>query len=988
MVESGASPEDIAKVMVQQKLLEAIGKSPEEMSKALLKSLRSGEDISKDELLQILQSGGIDVETGAKVVTFQKAMARCRISPQDLAAAIQLQKAMKEQGNSPEVIIQAIKELVGDKNCQMADDILLALKGSLETSDMEAFLQFGQCVEAGSLSKCAEVRSAASKESVSEAVKQVLPEVKPEAMAALQVLQKLLTSMDLPVDAVGKMVHLEKSMFDSGASMHDIAHIMEMILDSGGSNVLDPNVMEKLKAELSEEDLQCLNNMIEGFASAKLNPELTSRLMQLQAAVESGMVSPEKSAEEFLELLNSPNANSVKLKENFLNLMNANGITKDTLERGVMIQGAMTAAHLSAQDFQAVLELQNALLSAGMPSDQVSEAFQLLIGGVDLKNISKAMATSFDHKRMKEEDVAQAAVMAKVLENSKLKGIATKELMDRLKPGMTAQEVCSVLKDVLDTMGVTVEGAGKAVMIQTIMSDSQVDPIDLVKVLRVQKTLSEGGANLGNVVGTINDVLEPRNKDVIQTMKDLAAKPLHIKQSHIEFAKACSGAITANLQTAANMNKIFDNALAASGLSKEDIVKALMVQKTLAASGVSPEVMAQAVMFQKALAASGASPEEIVQILAKVCDPKYSDEQVAKLMAKALERKSSVTPEDLESLIKLQQSLRSGNLADNVNLEDLIAAGSVDMKVLEKAVLMQKVLTASGLSAEDLGKAVLVQQAMLDSGASPQNVTDCLKKTLLESAVSLEHLVTLMEIELKASGGMLSPEDIRNTLHFEKVLGAAGTAKLLSKKLSPESLKLLQAALQGDNGKSTVFNLSHSKTFLFFPVDSGALMEAMQGALGDSLDPATIQALEVSKLMSAAGASKEEIEEMMAMILNRGGAVSQEFIEAIKDVMLAGASGMYLFQQNYATKQCFTISHFQGSSPAQVLEMLRATVEEELNSTTNALRQIFMNKIPTQEDIEATCLDLAEKLCGGEDSKNDVKIALVDVLEEALQGIL
>ena len=57
-----------------------------------------------------------------------------------------------------------------------------------------------------------------------------------------------------------------------------------------------------------------------------------------------------------------------------------------------------------------------------------------------------------------------------------------------------------------------------------------------------------------------------------------------------------------------------------------------------------------------------------------------------------------------------------------------------------------------------------------------------------------------------------------------------------------------------------------------------------------------------------------------------------------------------------------------------------------MNSTTNALRQTFMTKIPTQEDIDRTCNDLAEKLAMNEASKNDVKIALVDVLEEALQG--
>ena len=42
--------------------------------------------------------------------------------------------------------------------------------------------------------------------------------------------------------------------------------------------------------------------------------------------------------------------------------------------------------------------------------------------------------------------------------------------------------------------------------------------------------------------------------------------------------------------------------------------------------------------------------------------------------------------------------------------------------------------------------------------------------------------------------------------------------------------------------------------------------------------------------------------------------------------------------------------------------------------------------MPTQEDIDRTCNDLAEKLSLNETSKNEVKIALVDVLEEALQG--
>ena len=77
-------------------------------------------------------------------------------------------------------------------------------------------------------------------------------------------------------------------------------------------------------------------------------------------------------------------------------------------------------------------------------------------------------------------------------------------------------------------------------------------------------------------------------------------------------------------------------------------------------------------------------------------------------------------------------------------------------------------------------------------------------------------------------------------------------------------------------------------------ISGSALINAMKGALGDILDPAALQAMEVSKAMAAAGASKEEIEEMMAVILNRGGTVSQEFLEAIKEVMELGGNKIYI----------------------------------------------------------------------------------------------
>ncbi len=49
-------------------------------------------------------------------------------------------------------------------------------------------------------------------------------------------------------------------------------------------------------------------------------------------------------------------------------------------------------------------------------------------------------------------------------------------------------------------------------------------------------------------------------------------------------------------------------------------------------------------------------------------------------------------------------------------------------------------------------------------------------------------------------------------------------------------------------------------------------------------------------------------------------------------------------------------------------------------------RNTFLNSIPSAEDISSTCSTLAEKLCADSTSRTDVKLALVDVLDEALQG--
>ena len=98
-------------------------------------------------------------------------------------------------------------------------------------------------------------------------------------------------------------------------------------------------------------------------------------------------------------------------------------------------------------------------------------------------------------------------------------------------------------------------------------------------------------------------------KKPLKDLNDLISNPAN---NYILFLQKYQAAMTETCSSVDNLKEIFENAMGVVGLTREDVAKAAMVQKTLSASGVTPAVLAQAVLFQRALTASGLSPEEIV----------------------------------------------------------------------------------------------------------------------------------------------------------------------------------------------------------------------------------------------------------------------------------------------------------------------------------------------------------------------------------------
>ncbi len=66
------------------------------------------------------------------------------------------------------------------------------------------------------------------------------------------------------------------------------------------------------------------------------------------------------------------------------------------------------------------------------------------------------------------------------------------------------------------------------------------------------------------------------------------------------------------------------------------------------------------------------------------------------------------------------------------------------------------------------------------------------------------------------------------------------------------------------------------------------MLKVLKEAAGEALDEVASKSLEVHDLMEKAGASKEEIEEMMAMMMSKGGGISKDFISSITQAMESG----------------------------------------------------------------------------------------------------
>ena len=188
-----------------------------------------------------------------------------------------------------------------------------------------------------------------------------------------------MSGLNLPPDSVAKMILLEKNLYDSGTSPQDIVHLLQMVSDNQQPNLVAMSSDLKLTENLTETDLESICDLIDAFRGARVTPELTSKIILLQKAIESSIVSPESTIAKLAENLRAPGSNPIDFTDAFNAAMKKNNITAKDVDKAALIQRAAVGAGVEASALGALLDIQNALLEAGISPADITNILALHI---------------------------------------------------------------------------------------------------------------------------------------------------------------------------------------------------------------------------------------------------------------------------------------------------------------------------------------------------------------------------------------------------------------------------------------------------------------------------------------------------------------------------------------------------------------------------------------------------------------------------------
>ena len=243
----------------------------------------------------------------------------------------------------------------------------------------------------------------------------------------------------------------------------------------------------------------------------------------MQKAIESDISSPEQSSADLANKLKRQNSNPENLATDLNELLQKNGLSTDSLEKSILLQKMLLATGIHSKEMGFIFTMLNKMTESGISTERISSALNELLkqGGTNFKDLGQVLAAALDQHKVKGNEVRVASVIHEAITNPMTgkQSEGLNNLASGLRNNMTQSELISLLKLVLDSENIKTEALANLLMFQKVMGASSCNMEDLARVLRIQNAILRNGVPADTLARTINEVLKPRKKQVLDKLK-------------------------------------------------------------------------------------------------------------------------------------------------------------------------------------------------------------------------------------------------------------------------------------------------------------------------------------------------------------------------------------------------------------------------------------------------------------------------------------
>ncbi|XP_040565348.2 uncharacterized protein [Lepeophtheirus salmonis] len=587
MLESGTSVGDIAQTLAKQKLLSFIGKSPTDVSKSLLKLLRSGDKINKEAIQSTLKSGGLDPTSAGKALLFQKALKSLGLDSKTVVAFISLQKEMMNEGKSPKEIASLLEKLVGSSPAEKDVQKLIQDLSSIELSAEDIMSLSDLETEVNRSSK-------KSSKSPEQAMKDLIEISSKKNMSPsnLILIQKLVNRLGISLTDVAKLSAIQKDMYESGASPQDIALALSPALP--GPEFIGEGLKDSLMKKMEACDVNDCVDLSDAVKGANMSTDLMSKIILIQSTIEAQIISPEKSSEEFCKLTQGVRANKEELSSIFKKILSQNGVSPETLKKLITFEKAIGLCGTESETIFALNDFVKTFAqNFGADEKSVEDTLRKLFFKEDVyKSIGKKVNDCLSSSESSKMSKSELSSLSQLFEKIKNPGFSSSSISIDSSNDLEAMLLIA-LQDhpLLGGSEKGLENLSQILFFRDLFSELSIEKSkEMGNGMRILNKIWKDGDPL-SVFETLQEVignnLEPFDLKLLQ--KVISGQVMPSTSTLTQFSSSLTAKSKLNLNSADDefMDQIFNSALNMASLSDDDISKAMLVQKVLSASGVS-----------------------------------------------------------------------------------------------------------------------------------------------------------------------------------------------------------------------------------------------------------------------------------------------------------------------------------------------------------------------------------------------------------------